>query len=126
MRLSVNVSSKQPIEIPPGQWSQLELSNVPTSGSTGGGGHSELDIKPIMTESQASFLAELNGIIERNNLSKQMGHIIIGVTMKALLPDMYLLIKCPMHNNCDVLIPEEKLGHLEICITLPATITCFP
>lgn len=70
-----------------------------------------------MTESQASFLAELNGIIERNNLSKQMGHIIIGVTMKALLPDMYLLIKCPMHNNCDVLIPKEKLGHLEICIT---------
>lgn len=41
-----------------------------------------------------------------------MGHIIIGVTMKALLPDMYLLI-----NNCDVLIPKEKLGHLEICIT---------
>lgn len=44
---------------------------------------------------------------ERNNPSKQMGHIITGVMMKALLPDMYLLIKRPMHNNYDVLIPKE-------------------
>lgn len=55
MWLSVNMAMKQPIEIPPGQWSQLELSNVPTSGSTGAGGHSDLDIKAIMTKARPAF-----------------------------------------------------------------------